>query len=131
MVCEFGRRCGRIARGRSPAVKLRATGLAAWWVQRVSAPYMLLFILFLLASLLLHPRDSYAEWRGWVDHPGMTIAIFSFFAALLSHMWVGLRDVLIDYARPASLRLFMLWVVGVALLGMAAWVFWILLRTQR
>lgn len=111
-------------------MKLQATGLPAWWVQRASAAYMLLFMLFLLGSLLLHPRHSYTEWRGWVGHPGMTIAILAFFAALLSHMWVGLRDVLIDYARPASLRLFLLCVVGAALLGIAVWVLWILLRTQ-
>lgn len=111
-------------------MKLQATGLSAWWVQRASAAYMLLFVLFLLGSLLLHPRHSYPEWLGWVSHTGITTAIVAFFAALLSHMWVGLRDVLIDYARPASLRLFLLGVVGAELLGMAVWVLWIFLRTQ-
>jgi succinate dehydrogenase / fumarate reductase membrane anchor subunit len=111
-------------------VKLHATGLAAWWVQRASAVYMLLFVLFLLGALLLHPRHSYAEWLGWIRHPGMTMAILAFFAALLLHMWVGLRDVMIDYARPASLRLVLPYVVGTSLLGIAAWVLWILLRTQ-
>jgi len=111
-------------------VKLRAIGLAAWWVQRASAVYMLLFVLFVLGALLLHPRHSYAEWRGWIRHPGMTMAILAFFAALLLHMWVGLRDVMIDYARPASLRFFLPYVVGTSLLGMAAWVLWILLRPQ-
>ncbi|MEJ7685710.1 MAG: succinate dehydrogenase, hydrophobic membrane anchor protein [Variovorax sp.] len=109
---------------------MQATGLAAWWMQRASAACMLLFMLFLLGALLLHPRHSYAEWRAWVGHPGMTATILAFFAALLAHMWVGLRDVLIDYARPASLRFFLLCVVGVALLGIAFWVAWILLRTQ-
>jgi succinate dehydrogenase hydrophobic anchor subunit len=41
-----------------------------------------------------------------------------------------LRDVLIDYARPASLRRFLLCAVGSALVGTAVWVVWILLRTQ-
>ncbi|VTU45834.1 Succinate dehydrogenase hydrophobic membrane anchor subunit (plasmid) [Variovorax sp. SRS16] len=112
-------------------MRFRATGLAAWWVQRASAVYMLLFILFLLCSLLLHPRHSYGEWRGWVvDRYGMTPAILAFFAALLAHMWVGLCDVLIDYARPASLRLFLLCLVGAALLSILVWVIWIFLRTQ-
>ncbi|MBC7955746.1 MAG: succinate dehydrogenase, hydrophobic membrane anchor protein [Cytophagales bacterium] len=110
-------------------MKLRATGLAAWWVQRVSATFMLLFMLFVLGSLLLHPRPTYAEWRDWVGHPGMTTATLAFFAALLSHMWVGLRDVLIDYARPAGLRRFLLGGVAAALLTAAVWVLWILLRT--
>ncbi|MFM9428987.1 succinate dehydrogenase / fumarate reductase membrane anchor subunit [Variovorax sp. GrIS 2.14] len=89
---------------------------------------MLLFILFLFGSLLLHPRHSYTEWRGWIGHPGMTTAILAFYAALLSHVWVGLRDVLIDYARPESLRLLLLRIVGAALFGIAAWVLWIFLR---
>lgn len=111
-------------------MRLRATGLAAWWVQRVSAAYMLLFILVALGFLLIHPVHTYAEWRSWVGHPTAALGIGSFFAALLSHMWVGLRDVLIDYARPASLRLFLLCAVGAALLGTAAWVLLVLLRTQ-
>ncbi|MDB5898518.1 MAG: sdhD [Ramlibacter sp.] len=111
-------------------MKLQATGLIAWWAQRVSAAYMLLFILLTLGFLLIHPIHSHAEWRNWLGHPPVAIAVGSFLAALLSHMWVGLRDVLIDYARPASLRLFLLCAVGAALLGIAAWVLWILLRTQ-
>ena len=111
-------------------MRLRATGLAAWWVQRLSAAYMLLFVLLALGALLIHPIRSYGEWRSWVGHPAVAIGVGSFFAALLSHMWVGLRDVLIDYARPASLRFFLLATVGVALLGTAGWVLWILFRTQ-
>lgn len=99
-------------------------------MQRVSAAYMLLFILLALVSLLIYPIHSYAEWRSWVSDPAVAIGIGSFFAALLSHMWVGLRDVLFDYARPASLQLFLLRAVGAALMGTAAWVLWILLRTQ-
>lgn len=109
---------------------MQATGLTAWWVQRVSAAYMLLFILLALGFLLLYPIHSYGEWRSWVGHPAVATGVGSFFLALLSHMWVGLRDVLIDYARPANLRLFLLCAVGGALLGTAAWVVWILLRTQ-
>lgn len=111
-------------------MRLQTTGLAAWWVQRVSAAYMLLAIFLFLGLLLVHPIHSYAEWRSWIGHPAVAIGLGSFFAALLSHMWVGLRDVLIDYARPASLRLFLQYAVGAALLGTAVWVVRILLRTQ-
>lgn len=66
-----------------------------------------------------------------MGQPGMSIAIVVFFAALLSHMWVGLRDVLLDYARPAGLRSFLLGVLGIGLLGTAAWVVWLLLQVQN
>ena len=76
-----------------------------------------------------HPQGS-AEPFSIVLHGGEPMLWpDASFAALLSHMWIGLRDVLIDYARPASLRLFLLCAVGASLLGTAAWVLWILVRT--
>ncbi len=111
-------------------MKARSAGLSAWLVQRISAVYMLLFIVFLLVSLWLAPFSSYAEWKSWVARPAMTLALALFFVALLSHMWVGLRDVLLDYARPASLRQFLLVLVAAGLCGVAVWVAWILVRTH-
>ena len=123
-------------RGRGPvcgwglAVRLRFTGLKAWWVQRVSAVYVLLFVVFVLAAFSLYPRHSYLEWKSCVSSPSMTLAIFAFFTALLSHMWVGLRDVLLDYARLAGLRRVLLGMLGAGLLGIAVWVLWILVQLQ-
>ncbi|MEO6974182.1 MAG: succinate dehydrogenase, hydrophobic membrane anchor protein [Rhodoferax sp.] len=108
------------------AVKSTASGLAAWLVQRVTALYMLAFILSVSGFLLFYPMHSYAQWTGWIHQPIVSIAGLVFFAALLSHMWVGLRDVLFDYARPAGLRRSLLIVVASALVGLAAWVVWIL-----
>jgi succinate dehydrogenase / fumarate reductase, membrane anchor subunit len=112
-------------------MKSRFTGLPAWLVQRASAVCMLLFLLFVLGTLWLHPRPSYAEWRAWVGRPGVSVVVLVFFAALLSHIWVGLRDVLLDYARPAALRRFLLGALGAGLFGTAAWVFWIFVRAQH
>ena len=89
---------------------------------------MLLFIVFVLGALSLYPRHSYLEWRAWASSPGVSIATFAFFAAVLSHMWVGLRDVLLDYAKPAGLRRLLLGLVAGGLLGTAAWVVLILVR---
>lgn len=109
-------------------MKFKATGLAAWWVQRASAVYMLLFTLFFFASLWLHPRTSYLSWRDWIGQPAMSLALLAFFAALLCHMWVGLRDVLLDYARPAGLRTFLMGTLGLSLVVTAGWVVRIFLR---
>ena len=111
-------------------MRLRLTGLAAWWVQRASAVCMLLFIVFVLLAFSLYPRHSHLEWRTWVSHPGVSATILAFFAALLSHMWVGLRDVLLDYAKPAALRHLLLGLVAAGLIGTAAWVVLILVRLQ-
>ena len=112
-------------------MKCQFTGLVAWRVQRISAIYMLLFFLYMLSALWLHPWPTYVEWRGWVRRPSISVAILIFFAALLCHMWVGLRDVLLDYARPESLRWFLLAVLGTSLFGAAAWIVWLLLQVQK
>lgn len=111
-------------------MRLSFTGLAAWWVQRASAVCMLLFIVFALAVFSLHPPQSYLEWRAWAGSAGVSMAILAFFAALLSHMWVGLRDVLLDYAKPAGLRHLLLGMVAAGLLATAVWVLLILVRLQ-
>jgi succinate dehydrogenase / fumarate reductase, membrane anchor subunit len=92
---------------------------------------MLLFLVFVLGTLWLHPRPSYIEWRTWMGRPGVSVVVLVFFAALLSHMWVGLRDVLLDYARPAALRRFLLGALGLGLVGTLAWVAWIVVRAQH
>ena len=45
-------------------------------------------------------------------------------------MWVGLRDVLLDYAKPAGLRHGLLAAVALGLLGLGVWLLAILLRLQ-
>jgi succinate dehydrogenase / fumarate reductase membrane anchor subunit len=74
----------------------------------------------------IYPKHSFAQWSGWIREPVVSVATFVFFAALLSHLWVGLRDVLFDYARPAGFRRFLLAVVALALAGIALWVLRIL-----
>ena len=109
-------------------MRFKATGVAAWWVQRASAVCMLLFMLFVPVALWLRPRPSFAAWKDWLGHPAMRLALLAFFAALLSHLWVGLRDVLLDYARPAAVQTAMLAIVGLALCATAIWVVVIVFR---
>ena len=111
-------------------MRMRFTGLKAWAVQRASAVYMLLFVLFLLYSFALNPMQAYPEWHAWMARPGTSVAFLVFFAALLGHMWVGLRDVLLDYAKPTDLRRGLLVAVAFGLLGLGIWLLCILLRLQ-
>lgn len=105
---------------------VRFSGLAAWWVQRLSAVYMLAFLVFLLATFVFDPLHDYAQWRGWVGRPAIKLALATFFAALLPHMWVGLRDVLLDYAKPPAVQRLLLATVAACLLAIAGCVAWIL-----
>jgi succinate dehydrogenase / fumarate reductase membrane anchor subunit len=105
-------------------------GLGAWLVQRVTAVYMLLFIVFLLSHLLFERPTSYLAWHAWIVSPVVSITAFVFCAALLAHMWVGLRDVILDYLKPLAVRMGALALLGLGLIGLGAWVIRILWRAH-
>ncbi|MGH8800715.1 MAG: succinate dehydrogenase, hydrophobic membrane anchor protein [Casimicrobiaceae bacterium] len=102
------------------------SGLRALLVQRVAAVYMLFFTLFVLAHFLFDAPQSYASWHHWMMNPGVNVATSVFFAALLAHAWVGLRDVILDYVHPFALRATILALLALALTGIGMWVIRIL-----
>ncbi|MET3108255.1 succinate dehydrogenase / fumarate reductase membrane anchor subunit [Oxalobacteraceae bacterium GrIS 2.11] len=102
------------------------SGLRAWLVQRVTAVYMLMFLVFLLAHFLFDRPSSYLAWHAWIVSPVISIAAFVFCAALLAHMWVGLRDVILDYVKPLAVRVGTLALLALGLIGLGAWVIRIL-----
>lgn len=90
---------------------------------------MLLFVLLLFATLTLRPIHGYAEWRSFMQSGVAVSAMLIFFLSLLSHVWVGLRDVLLDYARHALFRNLLLTILAASLFGIALRLIHILLRT--
>ena len=103
------------------------TGLRAWMVQRVTAVYMLLFIAFFLAHFVVDPPHSYQAWHGWMMGSSVSIVTAVFFATLLAHAWVGLRDVILDYIHAMVFSVGLLLLLAVGLTALAIWViriFW-------
>ena len=88
---------------------------------------MLLFIVFVLAHFVGKPAHSYAAWHGWMMSSSMSLATGVFFAALLAHAWVGVRDVIMDYVHPVAFRFWALALLGIGLTAMGVWVMRILL----
>lgn len=102
-------------------------GLRAWLLQRLTAVYMIAFVIFLLAHFAIDAPESYDLWRAWMMRPEVSIATFVFFTALLLHAWVGIRDVVLDYLQPMIVRVPVMAIVGFSLLAMEAWIVRILL----
>jgi succinate dehydrogenase / fumarate reductase membrane anchor subunit len=103
------------------------SGLRAWLVQRVSAVYLLGFILFLVVRMA-SSSWTYASWHDFALAPAMRVGLLLFFGALLVHAWVGLRDVILDYVGPPVVRAIVLGGVAIAEAAIAAWVVVILVR---
>lgn len=105
------------------------SGLPAWLVQRLSAVYMVLYSIMVLAYWMIDPPLDYPAWRGLFAHPVVLITTAMFLLALLLHVWVGVRDVILDYAgRFPSVRLLLLTLLGGWLIAMGLWGLRIVLR---
>lgn len=98
------------------------SGLDAWLIQRVSAAYLLVFIVFVCTHFLRDPPTTFEQWRNWVRSPIVSNATLLFFGAILLHVWVGLRDVILDYIHPPVVRLAALGTLAIGLCAMAIWI---------
>jgi succinate dehydrogenase / fumarate reductase membrane anchor subunit len=96
-------------------------GLKDWLVQRVTALVMAIYSVVLVVLLLLCPPQDFAQWRGLFANQAMRVATIVFFLSLFWHAWVGMRDILMDYAKPTSARLALEIIVVLVLIGYAVW----------
>ena len=104
-------------------------GLRDWLSQRVTAGLMALFTLILLAQLVLTKGDiGYDKWAGIFSSQWMKALTFTVILALLYHVWVGMRDVWMDYIKPVALRLTLQIFTIVWLVGCAGWAIQVLWR---
>ena len=88
---------------------------------------MLALLLWALLMLRASPPRSYLEWHALIHHPVVGTAVGVFFAALLLHAWVGVRDVVVDYVHSATARIGLLCALALGLVAMALWLLRILL----
>ena len=96
-------------------------GLWPWLMQRLTAVVMGAYTIVLLACLLVRPPASYGDLRAMFSGAFFRVATMLFFAALLYHAWVGLRDVLMDYVKPVWMRLALQFGVGLVLFAYLVW----------
>ena len=96
-------------------------GLKDWLVQRVSALVMALYSVGFVALLAICPPQDFAQWRALFANQAMRVATAVFFLSLFWHSWVGMRDILMDYAKPTSVRLALEIAVVLVLIGYAVW----------
>lgn len=96
-------------------------GLRDWLVQRVTAVVMAIGSVLLGGYLLLHPHPGYDGWTGlFASQPVRAFALL-FLISLFYHAWIGIRDIVMDYVKPAGVRLVIHVSVILALLLYTIW----------
>ena len=103
-------------------------GLRDWLSQRVTAALMALFTLAVIVQVLLPGEMGYDKWAGIFAAQWMKVLTFVVIVALLYHVWVGMRDVWMDYVKPVAVRLVLQVFTIVWLVGCAGWSIQVLWR---
>ena len=104
-------------------------GLRDWLAQRVTAALMALFTLLVLAQVIFSKGPiGYDQWAGIFSPQWMKALTFTVISALLFHVWLGMRDIWMDYIKPVGLRLTLQVFTIVWLVACAGWGIQILWR---
>jgi len=104
-------------------------GLRDWLGQRVTAGLMAAFTLAVMAQVLLtEGAVGYAQWAGIFAAQWMKVLTFVVIIALIYHVWVGMRDIWMDYVQAVAVRLLLQIFSIVWLMACAAWAIQVLWR---
>ena len=104
-------------------------GLRDWLAQRVTAVLMALFTVIVLAQVIFSKGPiGYDKWAGIFSAQWMKALTFTIILALLYHVWVGMRDIWMDYIKPTWLRLSLQVFTIVWLVSCAGWAIQVLWR---
>lgn len=84
---------------------LTGNGLKDWLIQRATAVYFAMYVLFVLGFLLVHPNMAYHQWQALFSSIFMKAATIIAFIAFSLHAWIGIWTVTTDYLKCTTLRL--------------------------
>jgi succinate dehydrogenase / fumarate reductase, membrane anchor subunit len=102
--------------------------LQGWLAQRITAALMAVFTLIVLLQVIFSKGElGYDKWAGIFASQPMKCLTFVVILALAWHVALGMKEIYMDYIKPAALRLALrvfsvLWLVGCA--GWAIQVLW-------
>jgi succinate dehydrogenase / fumarate reductase membrane anchor subunit len=96
-------------------------GLKDWLAQRLTAVVMAVYTVIFLVAICRLPAFDYGNWKALWSGGFMRMATLLFFACLLYHAWIGMRNIFMDYIKPTWLRVTLHTAVILALLAYGAW----------
>ncbi len=96
-------------------------GLRDWLMQRITAVLMAVYCVSIFAYLLVQPHLDYNVWTGLFSSQTVRTFTLLFLLSLFYHAWVGIRDIVMDYVKPAGIRFVIHVLVILALLLYAIW----------
>ncbi len=96
-------------------------GLRDWLIQRVTAVVMAIYTVIIAGYLCLQPQLTYESWSALFFNQVMRTFTLLFLLSMFYHAWIGVRDIVMDYIKPASVRLVIHVLVILALVIYTIW----------
>lgn len=96
-------------------------GLRDWLIQRITAVMMALGTLVFAGYWLMQPVKDYNAWTLLFSNNVVRSFALLFLISLFYHAWIGVRDIVMDYVKPAAIRLFIHVLVIITLLLYSIW----------
>jgi succinate dehydrogenase / fumarate reductase, membrane anchor subunit len=92
-------------------------GFKDWLSQRLTAVVMAVFTIVLLGAFLVSKDKGYVAWAGLFSNTWMKMLTIVALVCMSYHMWVGVRDIWMDYVKSTGVRLGLqmatiLWIIG-------------------
>ncbi len=112
-------------------MSLQAQGMRAWLLQRLTAIYIAVYSLSIIAWGVVNFPLNYNIWHDLFMHPLILISTVIFYLSLFIHAWVGMRDILVDYAKPSSVRFLLLTALALFLTVMTTWLLLIVISLVK
>jgi len=103
-------------------------GLGSWLAQRITAVIMAVYSVILVVVFMTGRPISYGVWKELFTQGWMRVATLLFAISLGWHAWVGVRDIVMDYARHDGLRLGLQVITIVIIAAYVGWTVQILWR---
>ena len=104
-------------------------GMRDWLSQRVTSVVMIVFTVLVLSQIIFSKGTiGYELWAGIFAHQWMKTITFVVILSMLYHVWVGMRNVFMDYVKPYAVRFVMHVFAIVWLVACSGWAMQVLWR---
>lgn len=96
-------------------------GLRDWLAQRITAFVMAVYSLLMMLVFVRLPVLDFLHWKGVWSLPAIRYSTMLFLLCVYYHVWIGMRDIVMDYIKDAGLRLTLYVIIIGALLCYSVW----------
>jgi succinate dehydrogenase / fumarate reductase membrane anchor subunit len=97
------------------------SGLKDWFLQRVTAVVLALYVFFLVGVFAFHHTLNFAEWSRLFSYGWVKVFTLVALLSLIVHAWVGVWTIFTDYIKCSVARGFLMTVICLGFISYIVW----------